>query len=157
MPELPLTAHVFYVRRHLRFGWWSLFVFTAFGLILEVFHGFKVAEYLDASNQTRRLMWTLAHAHGTLLALIHLVFALSLQFAPAGSDRSLRLVSWSLIAASVLLPGGFFVGGAVFYGGDPSAGIALVPVGSAFLLIAIYMLGRLAGSTERGIPRRKSR
>jgi len=156
MPELPLIAHV-YIRRHLRFGWWSLFVFTALGLILEVFHGFKVAEYLDASNQTRRLMWTLAHAHGTLLALIHIVFALSVQLIPDGGSRSLPLVSWSLIAASVLLPGGFFAGGAVFYGGDPGAGIALVPVGSALLLIAVFVLGRLAGSTERGAPRRKSR
>ena len=156
MPELPLIAHV-YIRRHLRFGWWSLFVFTALGLILEVFHGFKVAEYLDASNQTRRLMWTLAHAHGTLLALIHLVFALSIHLLPEAGTRSLPLVSWSLIAASVLLPGGFFAGGAVFYGGDPGAGIALVPVGSACLLIAIYLLGRLAGSRERETPRRKSR
>ena len=51
-------------RRHVRFGWWSLLLFTTFGLILEVFHGFKVRAYLDLSTETRRLMWTLAHAHG---------------------------------------------------------------------------------------------
>ncbi|HEY8174006.1 MAG TPA: hypothetical protein VIH21_13040, partial [Dehalococcoidia bacterium] len=60
-----------YARRHLRFGWWSLFVFATLGLTLEALHGFKVRAYLDVSNDTRRLMWTLAHAHGTLLGLVH--------------------------------------------------------------------------------------
>ena len=65
--------------RHLAFGWWSLFVFGALGLILETLHGFKVPAYLDVSNESRRLMWTLAHAHGTLLGLIHIAFALTLR------------------------------------------------------------------------------
>jgi len=59
-----------YALRHLRFGWWSLLVFATLGLILESLHGFKVRAYLDVSNETRRLMWTLAHAHGTLLAVV---------------------------------------------------------------------------------------
>ena len=63
------------VRRHLRFGWWSLATFGLLGLVLETLHGFKVGAYLDVSNETRRLMWTLAHAHGTLLGLVHLGFA----------------------------------------------------------------------------------
>ena len=36
-------------RRHVRFGWWSLFVFASLGLTLEVLHGFKVAAYLDVT------------------------------------------------------------------------------------------------------------
>ncbi|MFQ5492069.1 MAG: hypothetical protein ACE5GE_15235, partial [Phycisphaerae bacterium] len=59
-------------RRHLCFGWWSLLLFVAMGLVLESLHGFKVRFYLDVDNQTRRLMWTLCHAHGTLLAVIHI-------------------------------------------------------------------------------------
>lgn len=71
-----------YARRHLRFGWWSLLAFTAFGLALELLHGFKVGAYLDVSNDTRRLMWTLAHAHGTMLAVLHVVFGLTVRVAP---------------------------------------------------------------------------
>src|SRR6185295_8028816 len=93
-----------YARRHLRFGWWSLLVFASLGLLLETLHGFKVRAYLDVSNETRRLMWTLAHAHGTLLAVVHIVFGLSLAAFPALSARHLRLMSLSLVSASVLLP-----------------------------------------------------
>src|SRR5882672_7973847 len=50
-----------YARRHLRLGWWSIFVFAGLGLLLESFHGFKLGAYLDVSNETRRLMWRLAH------------------------------------------------------------------------------------------------
>ena len=78
MPDAP-TAAVDYTRRHLRFGWWSLLVFLTLGFTLELLHGFKVGMYLDASNETRRLMWTLAHAHGSLLGLIHVLFGLSLR------------------------------------------------------------------------------
>ena len=67
------------VRRHLLFGWWSLLVFLSLGLGLETLHGFKVGWYLDVANEARRLTWTLAHAHGTLLGLIHLGFAWSLD------------------------------------------------------------------------------
>src|SRR5688572_24062207 len=63
------------VRRHLRFGWFSLLVFLTLGLMLEALHGFKVQAYLNVMNETRRLMWTLAHAHGAMLGLAHLGFA----------------------------------------------------------------------------------
>jgi hypothetical protein len=137
-PEAP------YARRHLRLGWLSLGVFAAFGLVLETLHGFKLAAYVDVSHETRRLMWTLAHAHGVLLGLIHVVFALCLQLIPGLAAKHLRLVSLSLVSATLLLPGGFFLGGLVFYGGDPGLGILLVPVGAALL---IFALGIVAGST----------
>ena len=53
-------------RLHLRFGWWSLLVFMTLGLMLEALHAFKMGVYLDVSSETRRLLWTLAHAHGAL-------------------------------------------------------------------------------------------
>ncbi len=71
-----------YARRHIRFGWWTLLLFLGLGLGLELFHGFKIRMYLDVANETRRLMWTLAHAHGALLSLIHVVFGLSLHAFP---------------------------------------------------------------------------
>ena len=60
-----------YARRHVRFGWWTLLVYAALGLALEALHGFKVAAYLDVDNDTRRLMWRLAHTHGTLLGALN--------------------------------------------------------------------------------------
>ena len=131
-----------YARRHLRFGWWSLLVFATLGLTLEALHGFKVRAYLDVSNDTRRLMWTLAHAHGTLLGLVHVIFALMLRVAPEMSPRNVRATSSALIAASVLLPGGFFLGGVVFYSGDPGLGVILVPIGAGLLLWAVFQVAR---------------
>ena len=56
-------------RRHLKIGWLAIAVFSMMGIALEAAHGFKLGLYLDVGNETRRLMWTLAHAHGTLLGL----------------------------------------------------------------------------------------
>jgi hypothetical protein len=129
-----------YARRHFRFGWWSLLAFAAFGFALELLHGFKIRAYLDVSNETRRLMWTLAHAHGSLLGLVHVLFAVSLRTFPEISGRTARTVSRCLILASVLLPGGFLIGGMIVYAGDPGLGVLLVPLGAALLLIAIFSL-----------------
>jgi hypothetical protein len=129
-------------RRHLRFGWWSLLLFATLGLVLESLHGFKVRAYLDVSNETRRLMWTLAHAHGTLLGIIHIVFGLTLRGGTAHALANQRLISASLYAASVLLPGGFFLGGVAFYAGDPGVGVLLVPAGAVLLLYAIFGIAR---------------
>lgn len=138
-----------YGRRHLRFGWWSLLVFATLGLVLETLHGFKVRAYLDVSNETRRLMWTLAHAHGTLLAVVHVLFGLSVASLPSLGARHMRLISRSLVAASVLLPGGFFLGGIAFYSGDPGLGVLLVPVGAVLLLTAVFYVARGAATLDR--------
>ncbi len=121
-------------------------VFGTFGLLLESLHGFKVGAYLDASNETRRLMWTLAHAHGTLLGLVHVAFGATIRLADPASGR-LPTASRSLFWASLLLPGGFFLGGIRFYAGDPGVGIVVVPVGAA-LLIAAATLVALALKTK---------
>src|SRR6185369_15953865 len=86
-----------------------------------------------------RLMFTLAHAHGTLLALVNIAAGLTaralkqFEFAPSASK--------SLLASSILLPFGFLFGGLVIHSGDPGLGILLVPVGAVFLL---YGVGRMA-------------
>lgn len=137
-----------FARRHLRFGWWSLLVFAGLGLALESFHGFKVRAYLDVSNDTRRLMWTLAHAHGTLLSLVHIVFGLSVRVVPDMSAQDRPSISWCLIGASVLLPAGFFLGGVAFYGGDPGIGVLLVPIGAVSLIAAVFLLARQVGPSS---------
>jgi hypothetical protein len=129
------------INRHLRIGWWSLAAFGTLGLVLETLHGFKIGAYLDVSNETRRLMWTLAHAHGTLLGLVHLGFALTVRQANLDLTR-LGRASRCLTAASLLLPGGFFLGGIRFYAGDPGVGVALVPVGAALAIFAMVSVAR---------------
>ena len=131
-----------YAFKHLRFGWWSLLVFLTLGLTLELMHGFKLRMYLDVSNETRRLLWTLAHAHGARFGLIHIVFGLFLQTLPNMELRRLSEISTSLIAASLLLPGGFFLGGLKIYGGDPGLGILAVPAGALALIFGVYGVAR---------------
>ncbi len=150
MTPIPNYAH-----RHLRFGWWSLLVFATLGLVLETLHGFKVRAYLDVSNDTRRLMWTLAHAHGTLLAVIHILFGLMLRSGIEMHESNQRLVSNALVAASILLPGGFFLGGIVIYGGDPGLGILLLPVGAVLLLVSVFVIARSAGSSATPTGKKK--
>jgi len=131
--------------RHLRYGWWSLFAFLALGVVLETLHGFKLGWYLDVNNEMRRLMFTLAHAHGALLALVNIVAGLTLRTVKeiAVSSRA----SSALIWGSVILPAGFFLGGIIVHDGDPSLGVALVPVGALFLL---YGVGSAARSVTQG-------
>jgi hypothetical protein len=145
MPNQPVD-HAFYVQRHLRAGWWSFLLFATFGLVLETLQGFKVRAYLDVSNETRRLMWTLAHAHGTLLSLLNVVVGLTLRLFPEIGTESRRLMSAALLAATVLIPGGFFLGGIGFYSGDPGLGVLILPIGAALLLFAVFVLARHAGS-----------
>jgi hypothetical protein len=130
-----------YSRRHLRLGWSILLVYAALGLVLESLQGFKVAAYLDVSNETRRTMWRLAHTHGTLLGVVNILFALTLRSSPAPLAAAPR-ISTTLVAATLLLPAGFFVGGVVFYAGDPGPGVLLVPVGAVLLLLALFSIAR---------------
>ena len=133
----PLDASVRLVRRHMRFGWWSLVVFVALGITLETLHGFKIVWYLGVSAETRRLMWTLAHSHGTLLSVLQIVFALTVPKLSAKTIRSQIRASLCLLGAGLLMPTGFFLGGLFCYSGDPGIGIILVPPGGILLLIGV--------------------
>ena len=132
LPEVQLAD------RNLRFGWWSLLIFLSLGAVLETLHGFKVRWYVDVGNETRRLMFTLAHAHGTLLALVNIVAGLTARIVERFALRS--SVSIALIWAAILLPAGFFLGGIVIYDGDPGLGVWLVPAGAALLFYSIVRI-----------------
>src|SRR5207302_10527609 len=95
--------------QNLRFGWWSLLVFLSLGAVLETLHGFKIGWYVDVGNETRRLMFTLAHAHGTLLAVVNIAAGLTVRAVERFTLRP--SVSFSLIWAAILLPSCFFLGG----------------------------------------------
>jgi hypothetical protein len=132
-------------RRHHRLGWWALLVFLSVGIVLETLHGFKIGFYLDPANRTRRLMWTLGHAHGTLLALVNIAFAAGLTQLGAWNERRLKLGSFFLLDALVLLPAGFLLGGVNPSEVDPSPGVLLVPIGALFLLAAVALIAWAAG------------
>lgn len=134
--------------RHFRFGWWGLFAFASLGLLLESMQGLRVGWYLDVANEARRLMFTLAHAHGTLLSLINLAFALTLETRFGDRLAEPKLPSAILLAASIILPAGFFTGGIVIYDGDPGLGVMLVPVGALLLIAACLMIARSSGNRE---------
>jgi hypothetical protein len=136
---IPPTPHETPSRRHLRLGLWGLCVFVSLGAVLEALHGFKVGIYLDANQDARRFMWRLAHAHGTLLSLFNVVFALLARRWPSERAARLPIASGSLAAATVLLPVGFFLGGIFTHGGDPGLGVLLVPIGAALLLLALVL------------------
>jgi hypothetical protein len=122
--------------RNIRFGWWALLVFLLGGLVLELLHGFKVSWYLAVDVESRRLMWQLAHAHGTLVALVNVAFGLTLRAMPH-TDTWASWASPCLLSAAVLLPGGFFLGGFGIRPGDPGLGVLLVPVGALFLAAGV--------------------
>jgi len=124
--------------RHLRLGWAMIATFILLGLALETLHGFKIQWYLAMTNETRRLLWTLAHAHGVLLGLLNVAYALCLRNFPVRGSR-LELVSALMIAGSVGLPSGFLLGGIVVHGGDPNAFIVLAPIGGLLLAVGLPM------------------
>jgi hypothetical protein len=132
-------------RRHLRFGWWALLAYLSLGIALEAMHGFKLGWYLDVTNETRRQMFTLAHAHGVLLSLLNVAFGLCATRTRWAGPRPQQLASASLRTATLLLPGGFLLGGLVVYGGDPGLGILLVPVGALLLFVSVFLTARALG------------
>ncbi len=130
------------VRRHLCWGWGGLLVFLLMGLGLELLHGFKVSAYLAADQETRRFLWVLAHAHGALLSLVNIAFAVTIPAMNLDAQR-LPLISLGLLAALILIPAGFFTGGLAIYQGDPGAGIAMAPLGACVLILSTAVLLRI--------------
>ena len=130
------------VRRHLRIGWWSLLVFLTLGIVLESLHGFKAGWYLNVSNSTRRLMLTLAHAHGTLLGLLHIAFAATISYFPFANLPSRRLAANCLAGAGVLIPAGFLLGGFTSYARETGPGIILVPAGALLLVVSVVLTAK---------------
>jgi hypothetical protein len=65
---------------------------------------------------------------------------LASRFAPPLAAA--RRASPLLVAATLLLPGGFFLGGLFLKGGDPGLGVLLVPVGALALFAAVFQIAR---------------
>jgi hypothetical protein len=130
-----------YQVRHLRVGWTALLLFAALGALLELLHAFKVPWYLGVATESRRLMWTLAHAHGVALGLVNLALGASCHLLPRAPHPA---ASAALVAGTILVPGGFLVGGLFVHGGDPGLGAVLIPPGALLILVALALLVRAA-------------
>jgi hypothetical protein len=130
-------------RRHRRFGWTALLIWMCGGLLLEIFHGFKLGGYL--LDPLRRELWTLAHFHGALLSVVNLAYVRWAE-APALSAATRAWASRALITGSMLLPVGFLLGGLFHYEGDPGIGIFLAPVGAVALVFTAAVQTRAAWS-----------
>src|SRR4029434_9383494 len=115
-------------------------LFLLCGGALETLHWCKIGWYLDVGNETRRLMFTLAHAHGTLLAIVNIAAALTARKMDGFTLRP--SVSLALIWAAILLPAGFFLGGIVIYDGDPGLGVWLVAVGGLLFFYRVALRAR---------------
>ena len=142
-PTQPVTL----ASLNVRFGLWALLAYLALGIAIDAMHGFKVSWYLDF--ETRRLMWTLAHAHGVLTSVLAIGFGVLLQLSAEPAPWH-RVASACLLAAVVLLPGGFLLGGIYVYDGDPGVGVLLAPLGGALLFAAVLV------TALRYRPRRES-
>ncbi|GAB5560794.1 MAG: hypothetical protein SynsKO_24410 [Synoicihabitans sp.] len=124
--------------RSLRFGWWMLGISLTLGIVLEALHGFKVGWYLDVGNEMRRLMFSLAHTHGTLLAIVNIAAGITARVMGAAVLPS-RAASAARIAA-ILMPLGFLLGGVVIHDGDPGLGVVLVPIGGFLLAYGVFSI-----------------
>lgn len=123
---------------NVRAGLAALFVFAAFGLTLELLHGLKLGFYLDVTNETRRMLWRLAHAHGALLGLLNVCCALAVRAWPELDDA---LAARALLLALLLMPLGFLLGGLFATGGDPGASVGLAAAGGVALLVGLGRFG----------------
>jgi hypothetical protein len=130
------------VDRHLRVGWLALSLFVLGGAALELLHAIKSPLYLDAGRETARMLLRLAHAHGTLLSLVNLLYASTIRLRPSAAGAA---ASTGLLASLLLLPGGFLLGGLWARAGDPGLGVVLVPAGALALVGAAVLVGRSVG------------
>lgn len=121
---------------HRRYGWTALLFWLIFGATLEALQGFKMSAYL--LDELRREFWMLAHFHGATLALVNLVY-IQWATAPSLSPGQRRWASYSLVAGSILMPLGFFLGGWIHFEGDPGLGIFLAPPGAAAILLTVIL------------------
>jgi hypothetical protein len=94
--------------------------------------------YLD--NPVRQNLWRAGHAHAGVLVLLTLVGLLFLEHADLSNGLE-WLVRYTLVAAPILMPLGFFLSVASPRSEQPNGLIYLVPLGGWSLSIGAITLG----------------
>jgi hypothetical protein len=125
-------------------GWTGLAAWAGLGLALEAAHGLKLTGYLD--DELTRLLLTLAHAHGTLLSIVLVLFAGHGAPLLAPSDRT---TSPLLVAGWALLPLGFLLGALAHPESDPGLAIWIVPPAGLLFVIGLARVAAAAWRSAR--------
>jgi hypothetical protein len=94
--------------------------------------------YLD--NPVRQNLWRAGHAHAGVLVLLTLVGLLFLEHADLSNGLE-WLVRYTLVAAPILMPLGFFLSVASPRSEQPNGLIYLVPLGGLSLSVGAITLG----------------
>ena len=113
-------------------GWLSVASWMTIGLLLEGLIGYKIPAYLQ--DDTRRELFRLAHAHGTLLGLVLIAATLTTQRL---STPLPRVAGVALQLGSVLMPIGFLLAGVWHTETDPGLAIWLVPPGALMVIFGV--------------------
>lgn len=104
-------------------AWIGIAFWMSFGLLNEGLIGFRIPGYV--ADDVRRELFRLAHAHGTLLSLMLLGAAFSVNRLTEDAAPSFGV--WPLRIGAVMVPLGFLIGGMWHFKGDPGLGVWLVP------------------------------
>ena len=94
--------------------------------------------YLD--NPVRQNLWRAGHAHAGVLVILALVGMLYVDRANLSAGLE-TVVRYSLVAAPILMPLGFFLSVASPQAQRPNRLIYLVPAGGAVLALGTVLLG----------------
>jgi hypothetical protein len=116
-------------------GWISIAVWMSAGLLLEGLLGFKIPAYLQ--DETRRELFRLAHAHGTLLGLVLVAASLTSQRLTSPIPH---LAVLALQLGSAIMPLGFFIAGIWHTETDPGLAIWLVPPGAVLVIFGVVSI-----------------
>ncbi len=133
---------------HLRLSLLCTAGFLALGLGLEALLGLRIEGWM--TDQLRRELLRLGHAHGAILSLLNLALAWALVHlrTPAVWARRVRLAA--LLGALVVGLG--FIGGGLWHGPtDPGPLVLAVPAGALLLLGALVAAAGLRPS-DRDAP-----
>ena len=95
--------------------------------------------YLD--NPVRQNLWRAGHAHAGVLVVLSLVAMLLVDQATSLSEPLRQVTRYTIVAAPILMPIGFFLSVASPRAERPNALIYLVPLGGLSLTVGALILG----------------
>ncbi len=95
--------------------------------------------YLD--NPLRQNLWRAGHAHAGVLVILALIAMLLVDQATGLSETLKAVARYTIVAAPILMPIGFFLSVASPQSEKPNPLIYLVPLGGLSLSVGVLILG----------------